>query len=392
MKTFRLIIAFTLICFALSPSTRAVVPAPDGGYPNFTTAEGTNALRHLTTGAGNTGIGWYSLFGDITGNFNTGVGAGALALNTGEDNTAIGGATLLLNTTGNANTAIGAEALFNNTNGYGNIAVGVQTLYNNHGGPYNNAFGGGALWSNQGGQSNNGYGYQALYFNVNGANNTAMGDSALYQSTGNYNTAIGFEAGQNLTSGTGNVYIGPDMWGVSNETNHTYIRNINTTNVSGGSADYVTVDVTTGLLGHLTSSRRYKEEIKPMEKFSETLYQLKPVSYHYKKEIDPSQSPAFGLIAEDVAEVNPNLVARNSQGQPESVHYEMVNAMLLNEFLKEHRKVEQQRKDFEAAISQQQKEIESLTATVKEQAAQIQKVSAQLELNKSAPQTVLNNR
>jgi hypothetical protein len=391
MKIFRLIIAFALICFALSQTTEAVNPPPDGGYPNLNTAEGQNALFNLGTGSGNTAVGAYSLFSNMTGTFNTAVGAAALAFNTAEDNTAIGAATLLLNT-GNANTAIGSEALLNNTIGYGNVAVGVQALYNNHGGTYNNAFGGRALWSNQGGESNNAFGYHALYFNVNGVNNTAMGDSALYQSTGNYNTAIGYLAGQLLATGTGNVYIGPDMWGVSNESNHTYIRNINTTEVSGGSTDYVTVDLTTGLLGHLTSSRRYKEEIKPMEKSSEALYRLKPVSYHYKKEIDPGQSPAFGLIAEDVAEVNPNLVARNSQGQPESVHYEMVNAMLLNEFLREHTAfVEEQRKveKLEATIAQQHKDFEAAVAELK---GQIQRVSAQLELSKPAPKTVLNNQ
>ena len=388
MKIFRLFVAFTFVCLALLPAAQAVVPAPDGGYPNFTTAEGQNALKNLTTGAGNTGLGFDALFSNIDKSFNTAVGAAALALNNGDFNTAVGAAALLLNTSGNANTAIGAEALLNNIIGYGNIAVGVQALYNHQGGPYNNAFGGGALWSDQGGQSNNAFGYQALYFNVNGVNNTAMGDSALHQSTGNYNTAIGFGAGQNLATGTGNVYIGPDMWGVSNEANHTYIRNINTTNVSGGSTDYVTVDITTGLLGHLTSSRRYKDEIKPMEKSSEALYRLKPVSYHYKKEIDPSQSPAFGLIAEDVAEVSPNLVARNSQGQPESIHYEMVNAMLLNEFLKEHRTVQAQGQELQkqaTTIANQQKQIEALTAG-------LQKVSAKLELDKTAPQTVLNNR
>jgi len=129
-----------------------------------------------------------------------------------------------------------------------------------------------------------------------------------------------------------------------------------------------------------------------MEKSSEVLYRLKPVSYHYKKEIDPSQSPAFGLIAEEVAEVNPNLVARNSQGQPESVHYEMVNAMLLNEFLKEHRAfVEEQRKveKLEATIAQQHKDFEAAVAELK---GQIQRVSAQLELSKATPQTVLNNQ
>ena len=378
--TLQIVIVIVIVCLGPFQTVHAVNPPPDGGYPNYTTAEGQNALNSLTTGAANSGLGWYALFTDSSGNYNTAEGAGALALNNADFNTAIGAAALLLNN-GNSNTALGAGALLNNTNGYGNIAVGVEALFNHQGGPYNNAFGADALWSDQGGQSNNAFGYRALYFNVNGINNTAMGESALYLSTGNYNTAIGFGAGQNLATGTGNVYIGPDMWGISNETNHTYIRNINTTNVSGGGADYVTVDLTTGLVGHLTSSRRYKEEISPMEKASEALYRLKPVSYHYKKEIDPSQSPAFGLIAEDVAEVNPNLVARNSQGQPESVHYEMVNAMLLNEFLKEHKKVQ----ELEANAVRQQKEIDALTAG-------LQKVSAQLELNKSAPQTVVNNQ
>ena len=157
-------------------------------------------------------------------------------------------------------------------------------------------------------------------------------------STGLNNTAVGFDAGDALTSGNGNVYIGTAVEGMAVEDNHTYIRNINTTNVSGGGTDTVTVNLATGLLGHLTSSRRYKEDIKPIADASEALYRLNPVSYRYKREIDSTQSPAFGLIAEEVAEVNPALVAHNSGGQPESVHYEMINAMLLNEFLKEHRK------------------------------------------------------
>jgi len=141
------------------------------------------------------------------------------------------------------------------------------------------------------------------------------------------------------------------------------------------------VNLATGLLRHLTPSRRYKEDIKPIAGTSEALYQLNPGSYRYTKEIDATQSPAFGLIPEEVAEVNPPLVAHNSGGQPESVHYEMVNAMLLNEFLKAHRK-----------IKAQQKQIDHLTARLEQQAAQIQKVSADVELSKSAPQTVLNNQ
>ncbi|HTL79470.1 MAG TPA: tail fiber domain-containing protein, partial [Candidatus Babeliales bacterium] len=184
-----------------------------------------------------------------------------------------------------------------------------------------------------------------------------------------------------------NVYIGAGVDGVANETGHTYIRNINLTNVSGGGTDTVTVNLATGLLGHLTSSRRYKEDIKPIDKASESLYRLKPVSYRYKKEIDSTQSPAFGLIAEEVEEVDPALVARNSKGEVEAVHYEMVNAMLLNEFLKEHRTV----KDQAATIDNLKEEVANLTAAFKEQAAQIQKLSTQVQGETAASQVVLNN-
>jgi Chaperone of endosialidase len=137
------------------------------------------------------------------------------------------------------------------------------------------------------------------------------------------------------------------------------------------------VDLTTGLRGHSSSSRRYKENIKAMSTASEVLYRLKPVTFCYKKEVDRTQSPTFGLIAEQVAEVNPALVAHNSQGQPESVHYEQVNAMLLNEFLKEHRKVQK----LEAAL-------EALNSRLEDQAAQIRKVKAEVEMSKLAPQIV----
>jgi hypothetical protein len=209
--------------------------------------------------------------------------------------------------------------------------------------------------------------------------NVAIGGALSNNIDGSGNVAIGGNAGLNHTTGNNNVYLGQGMSGVANESAHTYIRNINTTTVSGVGADFVTVNLSTGLLGHAASSRRYKEDIHAMDKTSEALYQLKPVTFRYKKEIDGTQSPAFGLIAEEVAEVNPGLVARNAQGQPESVHYEMVNAMLLNEFLKEHRTVQELKN-----------EIAALTATVKEQAAQIQKVSTQLEASRPAPQVVNN--
>ena len=189
------------------------------------------------------------------------------------------------------------------------------------------------------------------------------------------------------TTGKGNVYIGPEMTGAPDESQHTYIRNINTTPVSGTGTDTVTVDLATGLLGHASSSRRYKEDIKPMDNVSEALYRLHPVRFRYNKAIDRTQSLAFGLIAEEVAEVNPDLVARNSQGETESVYYEMVNAMLLNEFLKQHMaflEEERRMRELEANVAQQQKQIEALTAGV-------QKVSAQLEVDNPAPQTLANN-
>ncbi len=235
---------------------------------------------------------------------------------------------------------------------------------------------------------------------VIGSSNTTMGVSALSRlgctllgpGYGDNNTALGVQAGANLTRGSGNVYIGALMYGDPGlqENDHTYVRNINTTSVSGGFADTVTVDLSTGLLGHLTSSRRHKEDIKPMDKASEALYRLKPVTFRFKKEIDPSQSLEYGLVAEDVAQVDRNLAILNGKGQIESLRYNAISAMLLNEFLKEHRKVEDLKKDFQAAVAQQRKEIAALTATVKEQAAQIQKVSAQLEASKFAPQMVNN--
>ena len=384
------LVAFGLACFGFSQALQAVSPPPDGGYPNFTTAEGDNALKALTTGEGNTAVGTFSLFSVSTGNFNTAVGAGALDLNQADSNTATGAAALLFNTTGTentasgtaalefnstggANTATGAFALFNNTTGSGNAAVGNRALENNTGNA-NTAVGSQALLSNTTGSGNTAIGSSALQSNTTGESNTAIGASALLtNTTGGQNTAIGPGAGVNATTGSGNVYIGV-VSGVAGEGDHTYIANINTTTVSGGGTDAVTVNLSTGLLGHLSSSRRYKEDIKPMDKASEALFALKPVAYRYKKEIDESQTIDYGLIAEDVAKINPNLTVFNRDGQIESVRYNAINAMLLNEFLKEHRKVEQ--------LEQQ---VAALTAG-------LQKVSAQLEVSKAAPQTVLNNQ
>ena len=409
-KPIALMIMSLLACIASPQRVQAVSPPPDGGYgpPAYgtgNTAEGDSALLNLNTGVGNTGLGWRTLFSDSTGSFNTGVGIGALVLNNGDFNTALGAAALLLNSTGanntalgtgalvfnntgSANTANGAFTLYNNTTGESNTAMGTDALKTNTTGGVNIAIGVGALRSNTTGTENTATGGDALLTNTEGNANTANGRNALLSCTGNINTALGFAAGFNATTGNGNVYIGSGMVGSAGESNHTYIRNISTTSVSGGGTDTVTVNLSTGLIGHLSSSRRHKDDIQPMSDASETLYRLKPVTYRYKKEIDVTRSLDYGLVAEEVATVDPNLVACDKNGQIETVRYTAVNAMLLNEFLKDHRKVG----SLEKAMAVQQKENAAMRAMLKEQAAQIQKVSAQLELGKAARRTALNNR
>src|SRR5215211_5487670 len=259
------------ICLAVAaPNTRAVVPTPDGCYPNFTTAEGCDALNLLTTGAANTGLGWRSLFSDSTGSFNTGVGAGALVLNDGDSNTAVGAAALLLNTSGMQNVAVGTGALLNNIDGVGNTAIGYSVLPNNTSGTHNTAIGFNAMQNNE---------------------------------TGGQNTAIGQAAGLDLT-GVGNVCLGSGTHGIAGVDNTTWIRNVNTLtqNFSAGVNDYVTVRLSDGRLGHtaVVSSRRYKEDIKPLAAVSEALYALNPVSFHLKRQYDETQALGFGLIAEEV--------------------------------------------------------------------------------------------
>jgi hypothetical protein len=334
------IITFTLLGFGLLPKTHAVVPPPDGGYPGFNTAEGTNALKNLTTGQGNTAVGWFSLSSNTDGSYSTGIGAGTLALNIGDRNTATGVAALLLNTTGSFNTANGALALSNNTEGDFNTATGEA----------------------------------ALFLNTTGNGNTATGAGALPNNTsGGGNIAVGADAGVSVTTANNVICIGLPGQNVSNSC---YIGQIFGTTSSGGIGVFINSD---GKLGTTTSSQRFKEAIKPMERASEALFALKPVTFHYKKQIDPAAISQFGLVAEDVEKVNPDLVVRDKEGKPYSVRYDQVNAMLLNEFLKEHRKNEEQ----QVTIARQQKQIEALTAD-------LQKVSAQIELIKSAPRTALN--
>jgi len=357
MNTPSLILVSMLAGVAFLQPAQAVAPPPDGGYPGFNTAEGTNALKNLTTGIGNAAVGWYSLFSNTDGSFNTALGAGTLLLNVGDQsteqglyNTAIGAVALLFNTTGFANTATGFAALENNTTGFGNTATGYEALYNDQTGNFNTAFG-----------------VNALHDNTSGAN-TAVGSQALFQSTGSDNTAIGYGAGYDLVTGNGNVYIGTDVGGQNSESNTTYIRNVYD---SITTARQVYVDAN-NKIGTLASTRRVKDDIESMASASETILALRPVTFRYKKEIDRYCTPQFGLVAEEVAEINPVLVTRDKEGKPETVRYDAVNAMLLNEFLKEHQ-----------AFREEQRKVERLEKQVAALTAGLEKVSAKLDARPS---------
>jgi hypothetical protein len=380
----------------LAPETRAVSPVPDGGYPNGNTAEGNGALFSLTNGIWNTALGQQTLHFDTSGGGNTAVGFGALFRNTtASSNTATGGYALFSNTTGNYNTADGYEALASNINGSRNNAVGSFALYSHTSGNYNNAVGANALHSDTTGITNNAFGDGALASNTIGVDNTAVGDDALRaNTTGNFNIGLGAGAGGYLTTGNNNIDIG--NFGVPGESNtiriggnvnsgfgsqtRTFIDGIYGVREGGGAISSVYIN-SNGQLGTQgsPSSRRFKKEIKPMDRASKAILALKPVTFHYKS--DNTNTPQFGLIAEEVAEVNPDLVVRDDNGKIYSVRYDAVNAMLLNEFLKEHRTVQRQ----EATIAKQQKQIEVLTTG-------LQKVSDRLEAMKRKPQMVVDNQ
>jgi hypothetical protein len=368
MKIRRTTLATTLsllVCFALLPKAPA---APETALPGFNTADGQNALLRLTTGTFNTAIGFDSVVFLTEASLDTGVGAGTLLLDTEGTNTAVGAAALLNNTTGFANNAVGAFALLNNVGKFYNNAVGRNSQLNSTG------------------DQNNAFGDEAMFNNAAGSFNTALGDDALAACIdGNSNIAIGDEAGTGIVHGSNIIMIGvSEVSSAFGEADNTcYINNIWQEPVGVGPGQAVFVDQD-GVLGFTTSSRRYKHDIKAMDKASEALFALKPVTFKYNS--DKQGMTCFGLIAEDVAEVNPDLVLRDKKGEVSSVRYEQINAMLLNEFLKEHKKMQ----DLEATVVQQQKGMEALTAQLKEQAAQIQKVSAQLEMSKPAANLVVN--
>jgi hypothetical protein len=435
-NTILVAILSALACFAFLPKTQAVEPAtPDPGAVGGTlnTADGTNALVHVTTGTANAAFGWFSLLSNTDGNFNTAVGAGTLVLNVGDPGAG----------DGVENTAVGTAALLFNTTGSDNNAVGVIALENNDSGRFNNAFGHGALTTNVDGSQNNAVGDLALTSNTSGAGNTAVGDDALFDCVdGDSNVAIGDEAGNNIV-GDHNICIGANTTGTANDNNTIRIgdnlpsggigvldggplanfvligNGLNTQGISVGTligfgnvsignglqtttgastcniggifnqtppagSHTVTVGPNNQLADATLSSRRFKKDIAPIDKISEGILALRPVTFHWKT--DNTNEPEFGLVAEDVAEVNLDWITRNPQGEISGVRYETIPILLLNEFLKEHKKVEEQ----QANIAELKSTVGVLTAQLKEQAAQIQKVSAQLEVNKPAPQVVAN--
>ena len=372
-------ISLVLMSLGFLPGVCAVTPAPDGGYPGFNTAEGDNALQSLTSGVSNTALGFDALFSNTTGNNNTATGIATLGSNTiGSNNTANGFGALLHNTTGVSNTALGFGALFANTTGFENAGTGLEALFANTTGFHNTADGFFALSRNITGNHNTANGDEALGNNTTGNFNTTNGAHSLENNTiGSGNTALGFGAGNNVTTASNVICIGSGVVG-ANVSNSCYIGSVFGQTSSGGAAVFINSN---GKLGTSTSSQRFKEEIKPMERLSEALFALKPVTFHYKNEIDPAGTPQFGLVAEEVEKVNRDLVVRDQEGKPYTVRYDAVNAMLLNEFLKEHRTVQELKQ-----------EIAALTATVKEQATQIQKVSARIDASKPVPQIVLNSQ
>jgi hypothetical protein len=427
-----LLIALVLACFALSPQARATcqegcltnsntVLGDDALLNNIginntaigfqalfsnetsgqNTATGAFALFSNTTGFSNTAIGFNALFSNTSGVSNTAIGWSALTNNAASWNTAIGVEALEFNTIGYDNTATGVTALTYNKTGHSNTATGRDALLVNRSGSDNTATGAEALGSNRGGNANVANGMWALYGNTTGGKNVAMGYNAFRNNTtGHSNIAVGYQAGLNLTTGDSNIDIGNAgvaaeaqtlRIGTQGTQTNAYIAGISGATVPTGVA--VIID-TTGHLGTTTSSARFKDNVQPMDKASEAILALQPVTFRYKKDLDPEGVRQFGLVAEDVEKVNPDLVAHDEQGKPYTVRYEAVNSMLLNEFLKEHRKVQ----ELEATIAQLKSTVSGQQANAAQQQKQIaalaeglQKVSAELEASRRTEQTVVSN-
>ena len=389
-----------------------------GGINN--TAVGQNALTNDTTGQYNVAVGSGALATNTTGNFNMAIGTEALNQNNASFNLAIGFRTAFQNTTGRHLTGIGAASMRNNTIGEFNTAIGADSLRENTTTSFNAAVGDGALTSFNGTTAFDGANtaFGSISFNAltSGQENVGVGRRAgEFLTSGNNNTIMGWRAGDGLTTGDGNTFLGsqagsnegPDVsnvvcLGTRGDTqaagqvtdNRTYIGNIVGVTTGGPAPTVPVVIDQDGQLGTIVSSRRFKEDIKPLDQASEAILKLKPVTFHYKnRDVKNDKTPQFGLIAEEVEQVNRDLVVYGKDGKLWTVRYDAVEVMLLNEFIKEHKKVEEQQAsiaDLKSTVALQQKEMQVFTAQLKEQAAQIQKVSAQLEASKPAPKVVSN--
>jgi hypothetical protein len=371
IKLIRLLVPL-VICFALMPMAQAVGPDTDGSIAGGNNGEGIGVLVNRTSGVWNTGTGFEALN----------------HLTSGSQNTATGLRALFNTTDGFYNTATGVYALYSNTTGWYNNAVGAFALFHNTDGHFNTANGYAALYRNTA-SNNTATGWSALRNNTTGDLNTATGRSALVNNTtGLNNTALGFLAGAHVTTANNVICIGATVAG-ANVSNSCFIGNIRGVTTANANAVPVLID-SAGQLGTMSSSLRFKNEIKPMDGASEALLALKPVTFRYKS--DTTGTSQFGLIAEEVAEVNPDLVVRDENGDIYTVRYEAVNAMLLNEFLKAHRNAQQQ----EATIAQLKQDfratVAELNARLKEQDSKIEKVSAQVEVSKPAPQMAVNDQ
>jgi hypothetical protein len=380
VRTVLIMNAILFVCFGFPPTAQAVSPPPDGGYGGQNTAEGTNALFNLTTGIWNSAFGFRALYKNTAGIRNTAIGYEALYNTNGT-----------FNVNGRDNVAVGPSALFSNTTGSRNIAIGSFALQHNTTGSDNIAIGNRALWELEG---------------ASGV--TAIGDSF-------YSDPDDVEVGRRRTCNTDivatarinayNIFIGhPAFFGDAPEsctspTNATQsVHIVVDETVPGSGAVFVggvynnpivgspvAID-SNGKLGVQASSARFKDEIKSIGKASEAVLSLKPVTFRYKKEVDPKRGAEFGLLAEDVEKVDPDLIVRDKDGKPYSVRYEAVNAMLLNEFLKAHRKIEEQND----AITDLKSEMKAVNAALKQQATEMQAMRAQLKMGKAAPQVVAN--
>ena len=362
--------------------------AGGGGGGNNNSAFGYSALQSNTTGYNNNAVGYFALYSNTTGIHNNALGFNALEGNTtGYDNTALGHAALFSNLTGYENTAAGRDALWSNTVGNLSVAFGAYALYSNTTGASNSAVGSNALYTNSTGANNTAFGYEALFSNTSGKGNAAQGTFALYSNTtgirnlgigndalydnvsGSYNIALGFNAGYNVTTGSNNIEIGTSGNAADNNTIQIGVQGTQTlTTIAGiygtpvsGSAVYVT---STGQLGVQASSERYKTDIAPMPEMRAKLDMLRPVTFHYTN--DSRRVPQYGLIAEEVDKVYPELVIRDGSGEIQGVHYEELAPLLLQEVQHLRHKVQDQQEQLRgvAELKQQVAELKRLNRSM----------------------------